>query len=215
MACSTSGRSSLRSWPGSLLDRLRRRRAAPVRRVGLRDGARRDVRRERALPPLPVQVGGAPRVGAAARPLDDLPLHRRHLHAVRAAGVQRHDHLGRPRDRVVRRGARPRAQLLLARRAEVGQRPRLRRGRLGRRDHDPADVLGRRRARLRARDGRRRALHRRRARLRVRTGRTRSRPRSGSTRSSTCSSSRPPRPSSSQSRSSSCNALPSRRTVRS
>ena len=67
--------------------------------------------------------------------------------------------LDRARDRLVRRRARPRAQLRLARRAEVGHRARLRRRRLGRRGHDPADVLGRRRARLGARDGRRRALH--------------------------------------------------------
>ena len=66
-------------------DRRRRRarrargRTARDRLVlGLRGRARGDVRGERALPPLPVEDRRAPAVGAAARPLDDLRLHRRH-----------------------------------------------------------------------------------------------------------------------------------------
>ena len=114
------------------------------------------------------------------------------------ARVRRHDHLGRPRDRLVRRCARARAQLLLAPRAEVGQRARLCRGRLGRRGHDPADVLGRGRARLRARDGRAVRCTPSARSSTPSTGRTRSRRPSASTRSSTCSSWRRPRCSSSR-----------------
>ena len=61
---------------GAMLDRDRGRRARDLFLLGLRRRARSDVRRQRALPPLPVEEHGAAPLGAAPRPLDDLRLHR-------------------------------------------------------------------------------------------------------------------------------------------
>ena len=62
----------------------------------------RPVRHQRALPPAPL-VTARLEDHEAARPLDDLPVHRRHLHAVRAAGRRPADRLLDPRRRLGRR----------------------------------------------------------------------------------------------------------------
>ena len=91
-----------RCLPPVGVHRCRRRRGRPrgVRRrtardrvlVGLRGRAGRDVRGERALPPVPVEERRPEGMGAAPRPLDDLRLHRRDVHPVCAASASR----GRP-----------------------------------------------------------------------------------------------------------------------
>ena len=79
----------------------------------------RPVRHQRALPPAPL-VTARLEDHEAARPLDDLPVHRRHLHAVRAAGRRPADRLLGPRRGVGRRARRRRPQAHLADRARAG-----------------------------------------------------------------------------------------------
>ena len=126
-----------------VVDRARRRRARDRRSVGLRGCARRPLRRERAVPPHHV-VSPGQGVDAPARPLDDLRLHRRHLHAVCAAGDRGLARLGGAHRRVGRCGRRDAPLARLDRCAEVAGRDRLSRARLGRRAGGPAAVLGRR-----------------------------------------------------------------------
>ncbi len=124
--------------------RARRRRARDRLVLGVCDRARSDVRRERALSPVSLAVGNAPALGATTRSLDDLPLHRRELHAVRAPALPRHDALARARVRLGGRHARARPRALLGRFAAVAEGVRLHDGRLGRPDRRPTALLGRR-----------------------------------------------------------------------
>ncbi|CAA9217004.1 MAG: FIG01964566: Predicted membrane protein, hemolysin III homolog, partial [uncultured Blastococcus sp.] len=155
--------------------RRRRRRPHParvaagcegrlLRRAVLHDHLRA-VRHQRAVPPPPLVT---PRLEdhEAARPLDDLPVHRRHLHAVRAAGRRPADRLLGARRRLGRRAGRCRAEAHLADRAALGGGAALHRPGLGggvRADRHPAH----RRCHLDGPAGRgRAALHPRRRHLR-------------------------------------------------
>ena len=146
--------------------RPRGRGARDVLVVGVRGGARRDVRRERALPPLPVEERRPACLGETARPLDDLRLHCGHLHPVRAARVRGHDPVARPGHGVERSGPRAPAGARLDRLASLAERVRVPRRWVGRCACHPADPLGRRDRRCGAPDGRRRPLHPRRGHLR-------------------------------------------------
>ena len=73
------------------------------------------------------------RLDAAPGPLDDLRVHRRVVHAVRAAGARRHARDDDPRRDLGRRAGRRRPLARLDRRAEVADGARLRRARDGRR----------------------------------------------------------------------------------
>ena len=71
-------------------DRRRSRGHGARRRGGLRRRAVRALRRQRHLPPLALEPALAP-AAAPRRPQHDLRLHRRELHADRAARAARHD----------------------------------------------------------------------------------------------------------------------------
>ncbi|CAA9215260.1 MAG: FIG01964566: Predicted membrane protein, hemolysin III homolog, partial [uncultured Blastococcus sp.] len=125
----------------------------------------RPVRRQRALPPaalVTARLDGH----EAARPLDDLPLHRRDVHAVRPPGRLAADRFLGSLRRLGGRARRRHAQAVVAGGAPLGGRPALHRTGLGRRlraHRHPAHRGGR----LDGPAGRRRsALHGRRRRLR-------------------------------------------------
>src|SRR6202008_2969200 len=77
-------------------------------------GDRRDVRGERHLSPRPLAILGHQELDEAARPLDDLRPHRRHVYAVRQAGHAAWDRACGVGDRMGRRDSRNRADTVLA-----------------------------------------------------------------------------------------------------
>ena len=144
----------------------------------------RAVRRQRPLPPAPV-VTARLEDHEAARPLDDLPVHRRHLHAVRPAGRRPADRFLGPRRRVGRGSRRRHPEALLAHRPPLGGRAALHRPGLGRRLRAHRHPAHRRRRLDGAARRRRAALHRRRHRLRHQEAQPLARAPSATTRSST------------------------------
>ena len=85
-------------------------RARHVRCRGLRHDPGRDVRRQRALPPGQLVTAHGP-PAAAARPHRDLPAHRGHVHADRAAGDGRHRAGDHPVGGLAGRGGRDRVRV--------------------------------------------------------------------------------------------------------
>ena len=98
---------------------------------GLRGRGVRALRHQRALPPHRLAAAGA-HVDAAPGPLDDLRLHRRDLHAGRAARVPRHAVDGDPHRRVGRRPGRRDPQARRGSTRRSGSPPCLCRARVGR-----------------------------------------------------------------------------------
>ncbi|CAA9400911.1 MAG: FIG01964566: Predicted membrane protein, hemolysin III homolog, partial [uncultured Pseudonocardia sp.] len=126
----------------------------------------RAVRHERALPPPHLAHGAQSRDHETRRPLDDLPVHRRHLHAGHHPDHGPGPGAARAHDRLGGRARRGRAEDGLAARARLGRGAGLPRPGLRRRLRHPRPAARWRGRRAGADPGRRPALHHRRDLLR-------------------------------------------------